>query len=197
MAKRLRLRGGQGLDALKLVDDPIPSPEHDEVVIEMRAAGLNRSEWLYINGEYIINTVDPSNVGTEGSGIVHSVGPEAIGVAVGDEVCVLPTFLPDEYGVIAEFALVPSSALSPKPRRLTFEQAAAVWMAFATAYAALVTKGGLGAEATPSKWWSSPQQAPAWDWRQSTSLLSSRPLSSPSPALPRSATRSSRQAPTM
>lgn len=143
MPRTIELTAPIGVDGLTVVERPIPIPDADHVVVHMRAAGLNRSEWLYINGDYVIDTPSPTLVGTEGAGTVAAVGDGVDDIIAGDPVCVLPAFLPDQYGVLAEYALVPRTAIAPKPAHLDFTEAAAVWMAYATAYSALILKGRL------------------------------------------------------
>ncbi|MEJ0008699.1 MAG: hypothetical protein WDM77_20640 [Steroidobacteraceae bacterium] len=84
-------------------------------------------------------------MGYEACGVIEALGAGAQGHAVGDRVCVLPTYRLGEYGVYAESAIVPTRAVFGAPPALSAAQASAVWMAYLTAYAIIeVAKIGLG-----------------------------------------------------
>ena len=143
MPKIVRFTEVGGPEKLSLVDEPSPAPGSGEVLVNMKTAGLNRAEWLYLRGQYVLETVLPSRIGVEGAGIVEAVGADVDGIEVGDEVSITPNMSPAQYGVLGETALVPAAAIVPKPANLSWEQAAAVWMAYPTAYGGLVEVGGL------------------------------------------------------
>jgi NADPH:quinone reductase-like Zn-dependent oxidoreductase len=143
MARVLRFAEIGGPGNLRLEDEAPGTPGAGEVRVRMRAAGLNRAEWLFLQGRYLVQPALPSRIGMEGAGIIDAVGPGVADRAIGEEVCITPNLPVDRYGVLGEYALVPASALAPKPPGLGFEEAAAVWMAFPTAYGGLVEYGGL------------------------------------------------------
>ncbi len=126
-----------------LVDEDPGQPGANEVLVKMKAAGLNRAEWLYLHGQYLVTPKLPSRIGVEGSGVIAAVGSGVEGYAIGDEVSITPNMSPDRYGVIGEYALAPVAALAPKDPKVSFENAAAIWMAYPTAYGGLVEIGGL------------------------------------------------------
>ncbi|MEL6483789.1 MAG: alcohol dehydrogenase catalytic domain-containing protein, partial [Bacteroidota bacterium] len=132
-----------GPGELKLIRRPVPVPNSNEVIVSMKAAGLNRSEYMFLTGTYVFQPVFPSKIGTEGAGIIYSLGDEVSGFEIGDEVCVTPNILPQEYGVMGEYVRVPKDALVHKPKQLSFEEAGSIWMALSTAYCGLVVNGGL------------------------------------------------------
>ncbi len=124
-----------GPEKIKLVDVPAPPPAADEVQIRMRAAGLNRAEILYVAGQYLVEPPIPNApLGAEGAGEVINVGSGVSEFAEGDRVCVLPMMDWAKYGTLAEVVNVPANALERIPEGISFEDAAAFWMAFATAY---------------------------------------------------------------
>lgn len=143
MAKIARFSEIGGPDKLHLVDEEPPRPGTGEVLVDVRAAGLNRAEWLYLAGQYLVQPALPSRIGVEGAGVITAVGEGVSDYSVGDEVSITPNMSPAEYGVIGEFALVPVAALAPKAPNISFEQAAAIWMAYPTAYGGLVEVGGM------------------------------------------------------
>lgn len=143
MTKVARFHAAEGPDHLSIDKESIGQPGKGEVRISMRAAGLNRSEWLFMHGQYLEEPNPPSRIGVEGAGVVEAVGEGVNDVKPGDEVCIWPTYSCADYGVIAESAIVPAHALVPKPDNLSFPEAAAIGMAYPTVYGGLVTMGGL------------------------------------------------------
>lgn len=141
MVKVARFFKAEGPDHLRIVDEDVAAPPKGQVRLQMRAAGLNRAEWLMMYGQYIQMPTPPSLIGVEGAGVVESLGEGVSNVKVGDEVCVLPCFDFSEFGVIGELANVPAQALMPKPKNLSFEQAAAIGVAYTTGYGGLIETG--------------------------------------------------------
>ena len=68
-------------------------------------------------------------------GFGEALGNDVRDYAVGDRVCVLPTFRLGEYGVYGERAIVPASSLLPAPPALSPVEAASIWMQYLTALA--------------------------------------------------------------
>ncbi|NNL84971.1 MAG: zinc-dependent alcohol dehydrogenase family protein [Myxococcales bacterium] len=147
MTKILQFKEIGGVDQLQLVDVELASPGKGEVLVDVKAAGLNRAEYLYLHGQYLVAPKLPSRIGVEGSGVIEALGPDVSGYAPGDEVCITPNMSPDRYGVVGEKAIVPVAALAKKPKGMSFDEAAGVWMAYPTAYGGLVEVGGLQAGA--------------------------------------------------
>jgi zinc-binding alcohol dehydrogenase/oxidoreductase len=139
--------------ALADIETPVPGP--GDVQIRLRAAALNhRDHWIKV-GQYA-GLSFPSTPGSDGAGVVESVGPSADPAWVGQEVIINPSFgwgpseqaqgpdfsilgLPRQ-GTLAEYVVVPAVQVSPKPRHLTWEQAAALPLAGLTAYRALFSR---------------------------------------------------------
>lgn len=150
MARIVRFDQIGGPEQLKIVDEEPGQPAAGEVLVKVHAAGLNRAELLYMQGQYLVTPKLPSRIGVEGAGVIAALGPGVTGYAVGDEVSITPNMSPDRYGVIGETALIPVVALAPKAANVSFEVAAAIWMAYPTAYGGLVEVGGLRAGAGQS-----------------------------------------------
>jgi zinc-binding alcohol dehydrogenase/oxidoreductase len=127
-----------------------------EVLVQIKAAALNRRDWWITKGQYA-GIKYPSILGSDGSGIVAEVGPDVDQNLIGKEVIINPATnwgehpeyqqkefkilgLP-ENGTFAEFVKIGVEYLYPKPAQLTWEQAAAIPLAGVTAYRALFTKG--------------------------------------------------------
>jgi NADPH:quinone reductase-like Zn-dependent oxidoreductase len=133
------------MDALELRDVDRPEIGDDEVLVRVRAAGVNPADWAIMSGlPYVARPVyglrKPKNAvrGTDVAGQVEAVGTGVTRFRPGDEVfgwCV---------GAFAEYA-VSEDALALKPANLTFEQAASVPMAGLVALQALRDHGNVQA----------------------------------------------------
>ncbi|MEL7005099.1 MAG: zinc-dependent alcohol dehydrogenase family protein [Bacteroidota bacterium] len=137
-----------GPEILKVVETDIPRPAGHEVLVKIKACGLNQAELLFFQGQYLFQPEFPSKLGLEASGIIEDVGTEVKGFQPGDEVCLTPNIMPYEYGYLGEYAVAPAEAVVAKPRGITFDEAAAFWMTYATSYAGLIMKGGLKKDST-------------------------------------------------
>ena len=120
------------------VNDPILRA--GEVLVEIRAAAVNRADLMQVEGCYPPPPGCPEWPGLEISGIIRDMSPEAIEESewkIGDEVCALLG-----GGGYAEYASVHHSMLMPIPKGLPPVEAAALPEAFATAYLNLFIEGG-------------------------------------------------------
>lgn len=109
-----------------------PSPGNDEVVIDVRAAGLNFADILNVAGKYQVRTPTPFVPGNEAAGVVSAVGENVRRFRVGDRVIGAL-----RGGAFAEKALAAEHMTIPLPDRLSFEQGAAYSVAYGTSYHAL------------------------------------------------------------
>jgi zinc-binding alcohol dehydrogenase/oxidoreductase len=147
-----------GPEALVAEDRPGLHPGVGEVVIDLRAAALNRRDLRVVAGGW-----PGGNVlvvpGSDGAGVVRLVGGGVSGIAEGDEVVILPALDwgddpsvlgphfrilggPDD-GTFAEQVRVPAANVFAKPSRFSFEEAAALPLAGLTSWRALFTRGRL------------------------------------------------------
>lgn len=134
-----------GPEVLEFVDIQVPAPTADEVQIRVHALGVNRAEIMYRNGQYVIDPKFPARLGYEAAGVVQSVGKNVKEFTNGDLVSVIPSFMFDQYGMYGELVNAPAHAVVKHPENLSFEEAAASWMMYTTAYGALVEYGNLQA----------------------------------------------------
>lgn len=130
-----------GPDVLEIVDITVPAPAAREVQIRVHAIGINRAEVMYRSGEYVIEPQFPARLGYEAAGVVEAVGSAVSEFTPGDRVSVIPAFMFSEYGMYAERVNVPAHAVVKHPENLSFEEAAASWMMYVTAWGALVEFG--------------------------------------------------------
>jgi NADPH:quinone reductase-like Zn-dependent oxidoreductase len=143
MAKIIRFHGHGGPEVLRIEDVEVAAPGPGEVRIRAKALGLNRADALMRSGTYIETPDLPSGVGLEAAGIVDAVGAGVEAVAPGDAVSVVPPTSMSRWPVHGELFNVPAHLVVKHPPGLGWEDAAAVWMAYVTAYGALVDVAGL------------------------------------------------------
>jgi NADPH:quinone reductase-like Zn-dependent oxidoreductase len=146
MPRVVRFHETGGPEVLRIEDLPQRDIGADEVRIRVDAIGINRAEVLYRSGRYLETPELPSRVGYEAAGHVDAVGGDVTHVRAGDRVAVVPSFSMNAYGVYGEEAVVPASAVVRTPEGVSAPEAAALWMAYLTAYGALIDIGGLGAD---------------------------------------------------
>lgn len=121
---------------LQYGDLPIPKPH--EVLIKIKASGVNRADIFQINGSYKPPQGVPNIPGLEVAGIIKSVGHEVKNWQVNDKVCSLLN-----YGGYAEYVTVDAGLLMPIAKNLTFEQAATLPEALFTVWLNLVEKAAI------------------------------------------------------
>ncbi|KWE35156.1 zinc-dependent alcohol dehydrogenase family protein [Burkholderia territorii] len=143
MSRIVRFHRTGGPDVLQIDTVDVPAPGPGEVQLHVKAIGINRAEVMYRSGEYTFPPRFPAALGYEASGIVASVGPDVTSFSAGDAVSVVPSFSFADYGMYGEVVNVPAHALVRHPENLSFEEAAATWMMFVTAWGALIELGGL------------------------------------------------------
>ena len=83
---------GAPADVLQLIEFQTPVPGPGRVLVEVEAATINASDFLYISGQYFITPQPPTDVGAEGVGRVLAVGPGEDESLVGARVLLLPTY---------------------------------------------------------------------------------------------------------
>lgn len=121
-----------GPDKEAFLDVPVPRPGPDELLVRVRAAGVNPGDWKVREGKH--GHRGPTVLGREVAGTVVAVGPGVTGFAVGDEVfggC------PNMVGGWAEQALTIASFSAQRPNGVSPAAAAALSVAAATAFDAL------------------------------------------------------------
>ena len=132
--------GTGNIDVLKVEARPDPSPGDGEVLIRVRAAGLNFADILSRQGLYPDSPPKPCVMGYEVSGVVEAIGKD-VDASLQDKSVVALT----RFGGQSELVTVKATQIFEKPEKLTFEQAAAIPVNYLTAYALLVVMGSLHA----------------------------------------------------
>ncbi|HBR27788.1 MAG TPA: NAD(P)H-quinone oxidoreductase, partial [Rhizobiales bacterium] len=117
----IEAKGAGGPEVLVPAMRPLPAPGPGEILIEVKAAGINRPDVLQRQGLYPPPKGAPDILGMEVAGKVVALGPGATRFMVGDLVCALVS-----GGGYAEFCAVPEAMSLPIPQGLTLIEAAAL-----------------------------------------------------------------------
>jgi NADPH:quinone reductase-like Zn-dependent oxidoreductase len=143
MTKVVRFHEYGEPDVLQIDDIEIAPPAADEVQITVRAIGLNRAEVMFRRHAYLQEAEFPSRLGYEAAGTIKALGGIVNGFARGDAVSVIPTLDMARWGTYGEVINVPARHVVKHPANLSFEQAAASWMQYITAWGALIEQAKL------------------------------------------------------
>ncbi|WP_099159107.1 quinone oxidoreductase family protein [Virgibacillus ndiopensis] len=136
--KAVQFKQYGGPDVLEVIETEIPSFSENEVLIEVKAIGVNYADTARREGQYVVPTNLPFTPGAEVAGVITEVGANVEGVEKGMRVVALI-----ESGGYAEYAVIPVNALIPVPDGVPFEQAVALPLQGLTAYHILKTMGRL------------------------------------------------------
>ena len=132
-----------GPEVLQVVDLDRPHPGPGEVLIRVRAAGVNRPDIVQREGRYPPPPGAPETPGLEVAGSINMVGAGVEGWDVGDEVCALVA-----GGGYAEYCLAPAETLLPVPKGSSFAHAAALPETFFTVWSNVFDRAYLDAGET-------------------------------------------------
>ncbi len=158
------------MDKMKVTDIASPKPGAGEVLIQVKSAALNHLDIWIRKGRPGVTLSMPHILGSDGAGVVSEIGAGVDGVAIGDEVLINPGLSCGkcEYcrrgeqsecvsfsivgmgrpGTFAEYVTVPAGNVYRKPSHLSFDEAAALPLAYVTAWRMLMTRAGLKAGQT-------------------------------------------------
>lgn len=131
------------LDAVVVEEREPPVAGPGQVVVEVRAAGVNFVDGLICQGRYQMKPRVPYVPGGEVAGVVSAVGEDVGGVTVGDRVMAMTGF-----GAFAEQLVVAAPSVRAIPEDLTFAQAAAFIQSYSTAWFALTHR----TKVSPQEW---------------------------------------------
>ena len=115
-----------------------PTPKAGEVVIDVRAVGINFPDTLIIEDKYQFKPQRPFAPGAEVAGVVEAVGEGVKGVLKGDRVIAVPG-----WGGLVERLAVPAASVIKIPDGMDFQTAAALIMTYGTSYYALKDRAQL------------------------------------------------------
>ena len=144
MSRTIMFSKAGGPDVLEFVETHVPPPAANDVRIKVKAIGIKRAEAMWRVDDYIEPVKFPAGLGYEAAGVVEAVGSNVQGIAVGDEVNVIPSFSLNQYSTYGEVITMPDYAVVPHPKNLSMTEAASAWMMFITAYGALIEDAKVG-----------------------------------------------------
>jgi NADPH:quinone reductase len=131
--RAIRVSQFGGPEVLKLEEIPTPTPAAGQVLVHVRAAGVNPYEAAQRAGIYAIKPPLPYTPGSDAAGVVESVGAAVTRVKAGDRVYTARTL----SGSYAEYTLAQENQVQPLPDDVEFAQGAGIWVPYGTAYHAL------------------------------------------------------------
>ncbi|MBV8583920.1 MAG: NAD(P)-dependent alcohol dehydrogenase [Candidatus Eremiobacteraeota bacterium] len=162
--RAVRLHEIGGPQNLRIDEVPVPQPAAGEVLVRVRAAAFNHRDVFITQGKYP-GIALPRILGSDGAGDITALGDSVTSVALGDDVVIDPMLdwgddphvwdaknssllgMPRD-GTFAQYVAVPAKNVYPKPKALSWEEAAAIPLAGLTAYRATFTRGALKAGET-------------------------------------------------
>ncbi len=127
-----------GPEVLSYEQSPDPQPGPGEVVVRLKAVGVNPVETYQRAGSQGYDRPRPFTPGADGAGVVEQMGDEVSGLALGDRVYVAGS----QTGTYAQLCRCSAAQVHPLPQSLSFEQGACLWINYGTAYRALFHRGG-------------------------------------------------------
>jgi NADPH2:quinone reductase len=134
--KAIRVHEFGGPEVLKLEEVPDPTPGRDQVVVRMHAIGVNPVDTYIRTGTYVRKPPLPYTPGTDGAGVIETVGEGVTRVGLGERVYLSGSIT----GTYAELSLCDLSQIHRLPGGVTFAQGAAIGIPYATAFRALFHK---------------------------------------------------------
>src|SRR5215470_7526544 len=135
--KAIRVEQFGGPEVMKLQDVTDPRPDQGQVLVRMKAIGVNPVDTYIRSGTYARKPNLPYTPGTDAGGIIEAVGPNVKHFKVGDRVYTNGSVT----GVCAELAICEESRVHHLPSKISFAQGAAIGVPYGTAYRALFQRG--------------------------------------------------------
>lgn len=132
--RAIRVSSFGGPEVLKLIADvPVPTVSKGQVLVKIGAAGVNPVDTYIRTGTYARKPTLPYTPGSDGAGVIHSVGEGVKQIKEGDRVFVCGSI----SGTYAEYALCNATSVNHLPESISFSQGAAIYVPYYTAYRAL------------------------------------------------------------
>jgi len=131
--KAIRVHEFGGPEVLKCEETPTPKPGAGQVLVRLHAAGVNPYDTYMRAGTYAIKPPLPYTPGSDGAGVIETVGDGVTKVKPGDRVYTARTL----SGCYAEYALAQEDQVHLLPDKISFAQGAGLWVPYGTAYHAI------------------------------------------------------------
>lgn len=141
--KAIRMYTYGGPEVLVYENTPRPEPGAGEVQVQVYAAAINGIDWKIRDGDLkgLFDFPLPMILGSDAAGVVTAIGAEVTAIQVGQEVYGMMER--SRSGSFAEYAIARASAIAPKPKSLSYLEAASLPAVALTAWQALFDKGNL------------------------------------------------------
>lgn len=155
----------KGYAGIRTGDFPVPEINENEVLVRIKAFSLNHVDVWVMEGKYPVQISLPHIFASDAAGLVEKVGKNVHRISPGDEVIVFPGLSCGHCrscrsghdnecnnfsilgvittGVSAEYVKAPGENIFKKPEGLSFEEAAGIGIAYATAWNSLILRGGI------------------------------------------------------
>jgi NADPH:quinone reductase len=134
--KAIIVREFGAAEVMKLEEISTPAPDENQILVRIKAAGVNPVDTYIRAGTYAQKPNLPYTPGKDGAGIVEKVGANVTKFKIGDRVLTADS----GSGTYAEFALFTEKTLIKLPENVSFEQGSGVFVPYATAFRALFQK---------------------------------------------------------
>ena len=131
--KAIQVHQFGGPEVLAVHEVPTPKPGPGEVLVRVRAAGVNPYDTYMRNGAYAVKPALPYTPGSDAAGTIEAIGDGVKKVKAGERVYTAATLT----GAYAEYALARENLVYPLPEKISFAQGAGLWVPYGTAYKAL------------------------------------------------------------
>ncbi|MFI1438653.1 zinc-dependent alcohol dehydrogenase family protein [Streptomyces fructofermentans] len=133
-----------GPDVMHVVEEPVVEPAAGEVRVRIEAFAVNPLDRMMRSGTSpAIVPLPHARLGVEGTGVIDALGTETTGLRVGDPIILAAVPNASVNGSYAEYTTLPASQVVARPAGLGITEAAAIWVAYSTAYGALVEKASM------------------------------------------------------
>jgi NADPH:quinone reductase len=149
--KALRVNQFADASALQIQDIEVAQPTANQVVVQVRAAGVNPADWYVVNSMFQIPPALPFTPGFEAAGEIIAIGSSVTDLSPGTRVLMTLPYLTEgaaNFGAFAEQVVVPAKNVVPIPDNLDFAIAAAIPVMYGTGYIALKHRAHLQAGET-------------------------------------------------
>lgn len=123
-------------EVMKLEETPSPTVGANQVLVKLKAAGVNPVDTYIRSGVYAVKPLLPYTPGKDGAGIVEAIGDNVTKFKVGERVYTADSV----SGTYAEYCLCSENQVGHLPENISFEQGAGVFVPYATSYRALFQK---------------------------------------------------------
>jgi NADPH2:quinone reductase len=131
--KAIQVHRFGGPEVLEVHEISTPKPAPGQVLVHVRAIGVNPYDTYMRNGTYAVKPPLPYTPGSDAAGVVDAVGEGVKKAKAGDRVYTARTI----SGAYAEYALAEESQVYPLPEKISFAQGAGLWVPYGTAFTSL------------------------------------------------------------